>query len=458
MTHRQRPHSGTVTLGDDDQSGGMKAASSDDQIIAIVNGQIITARDVDDRARLFVLSTGLPVTDQVFRRMRGQIVHQMIDERLKMQEMLQRQVLVSPREISDAIAGIEQRNGMSPNMLRNKLAEDGMSLTTLVDQLRVQIGWMQVLRMNLGPASRVTPQQIAQREKGLQKDAGKAQYFMSEVFIPVLDALHDQPERTFTETIIAELRKGAPFPLVAAQFSQDPSALEGGSLGWVEEDRLDPEVVDVIRQMPDQAISNPIRVPGGFVIATVHQRRTVGKQMATVLNLRQVFFPFTEPLNPQMPTAKQRDALQGAIHLMQTAHDCKTMETVNAQQGTVRPSNPGLQVESQLQPAIKAILGKLPLNRATRPMVSPSGIVVLMVCSREQRNLAQQSPGQVADQMMSERIEQAAQQLQRSLERRAVITVRKAGQRLASQGQAKTPNTSAHGRGASPRAHHRSHS
>ena len=44
----------------------------------------------------------------------------------------------------------------------------------------------------------------------------------------------------FAETVITELRKGAPFPVVAAQFSQTQTALQGGDLGWVQPNQLDP--------------------------------------------------------------------------------------------------------------------------------------------------------------------------------------------------------------------------
>nr|WP_241664078.1 peptidylprolyl isomerase [Oecophyllibacter saccharovorans] len=409
-------------------------AVTEDEIIAVVNGQILTERDVDDRARLFVQSTGLPISTDVMNRMRGQILHQLIDERLKLQEILRRHINIPPEQIAATISTIEQRNGMPPNTLRNRLKADGISLTTLIDQIRVQIGWMQVLRMELGPRNRVTAQQIAQREQAIQSETGRPQYFMSEIFIPVKNPLHDQVELAFTQTIINQLRNGAPFPIVAAQFSQDQTALEGGSLGWTQEDRLDPAVVAIVRQMPDRAISNPIKVPGGYVIATVHQRRTVGKQMGTLMEMRQVFFPFATPLNPQNPTEQQQVTLQKALHAEQTLHSCAEMEALNKSLGEVHTSNPGTQVQERLPPQMAPLLTNLPLNKPTKPLVSPDGITLLMVCSRSQRNLALQTPGQIADQLMSERIEQNARQLQRTLERQSVIQIRPAGKKLLSHG------------------------
>ncbi|WP_041242731.1 peptidylprolyl isomerase [Gluconobacter oxydans] len=402
------------------------AKPPEDQILAVINGQVLTQRDVDNRAKLFVLSTGLPISPEIMNRMRGQIIHQLIDERLKTQEILKLHINVEPDQIAGAISNIEQRNGMPKNALRDRLASDGVSLTTLIDQIRVQIGWMQVLREKLGEEGRVTATQISQREQALQAEQGRPQYFMSEIFVPVADPRHDENELAFTKTIISQLREGAPFPIVAAQFSQAQSALDGGSMGWVQEDNLDPQVVNIVRQMPIGAISNPIQVAGGFVIATVQSKRVVGKQMGTLLDLRQAFFPFDAPLNPQNPTEQQRAALQKATTAVQTVHSCDAMEALNKSLGEKRPSNPGSQILERLMPQMKAVLEALPPNKVSRPLVSMDGIALLMVCNRQQKNLAQQSPSEIADQLMNERVEQASRQLQRDLQRRAIIEMRPA--------------------------------
>ncbi|MXV44777.1 peptidylprolyl isomerase [Saccharibacter sp. 17.LH.SD] len=415
-------------------SSDVGASDEKDQIIAVINGQILTQHDVEDRARLFVRSTGLPISPSVMQRMRVQIIHQLINERLKMQEILRRHINIEPEQIAQAISNIEARNGMPPNALRNRLKADGVSLTTLIDQIRVQLGWMQVLREELGPRSRVTPEQITQRENALQAEAGRPQYMMSQIFVPVADPRHDEAELAFTQTIIKQLRDGAPFPIVAAQFSQDQSALEGGSRGWVQEDSLEPEVLAIVRQMPIGAISNPIKVPGGFVIATVHARRTVGKQLGTIVSLRQAFFPFTSPLNPADPTDQQKLTLQRATSAAQSLHGCDAIEALNRSLGDKRPSNPGLQIMEHLAPQMKSIVEKLPIGRSSHPLIATDGIALLMVCSKEQRNLAQQSPGQIADQLMNERVEQASQQLQRALQRHAVIQMRPAAKTVLSHG------------------------
>ena len=56
-----------------------------------------------NRGRLFALSTGLPVTPEVLERLRPQVARQLVDERLRLQEVQRRKISVSDREIAEAI-------------------------------------------------------------------------------------------------------------------------------------------------------------------------------------------------------------------------------------------------------------------------------------------------------------------------------------------------------------------
>ncbi|WP_395496163.1 peptidylprolyl isomerase [Acetobacter sp. KSO5] len=421
------PHTHTgQTQAASASSTQVKAPLPDDTIIAVVNSIPLTTRDVNNRGKLFALSTGLPVNDELMQRLRPQIIRQLIDERLRTQEILSRHINTPPEQIAAAIAGIERRNGMPENALRDRLAQDGVSLTTLIDQIRVQIGWVQVLRQELGARGRVSAKEIAQREDALKRQDGRTEYNLSEIFVKVEDPRHAEEELAFTNTVIQELRKGAPFPIVAAQFSQSQTALDGGSMGWVQEDELDPAVIDMIKQMPvgAGAISNPIKVPGGFVIITVNGKRIIGHQPGHVISIRQAFLPFDAELNPEHITPQQQQTLQKAVKIAQTVHSCDEVAAINQQNGERRPSDPGeLQLE-RMNPQMRGLLESLPLNKVSRPLVSTDGIDLIMVCSKKEKNFADRSPSEIADQLMNERVEQTARQLDSDLHRKAMIDMR----------------------------------
>jgi peptidyl-prolyl cis-trans isomerase SurA len=294
--------------------------------------------------------------------------------------------------------------------------------------VRVQLGWTQVLRQQLGPSANISNSEIQEQQQLLQQQTGKPEYRVGEIFIAIEDPANAADAQRFAETVIGQLRAGAPFPVVAAQFSQSQTALQGGDSGWVQPNQLDPEVARVAQDMPVGAVSNPIPVPGGISIITMRGKREIGRDFATMVSIRQVFLPFTSALNPNEPTAQQRQALEKAKSLSASVHSCEAMEAANRAANSPRPANPGdIRLENVNPPQVRQMLANLPLDHASQPLVAPDGIAILIVCSREQKNLAQLTPDEIRARLLSDRVELASRQLQRDLRRKANIELRTNG-------------------------------
>ncbi|HEY8290771.1 MAG TPA: peptidylprolyl isomerase [Acetobacteraceae bacterium] len=400
------------------------------RIAAVVNGDVISEADIANRARLFAISTGLPLSQDVTDRLRPQILRELIDERLRVQEAQKRKIVVSDAQIADAIKQIEIHNGMQPGALRQKLASDGVSNRTLIDQIRAQLAWTQILRQAAADKVNVTEADVKEQQRLKSQEIGKTEYRVGEIFIPVDNPANHADAERFAETVIKQLRAGAPFPMVAAQFSQTQSALEGGALGWVQPNQLDPAVAQIVTAMPVGAISNPVSVPGGLSIVNLQAKREIGRDMATVVSLRQAFFAFSTPLaDPQNPTEQQRQALAKAHAAIAAVHSCADMEAyAKANNPPNRPADPGeIRVEGVNPPAFRQLLTTQPLGKPTEPLVSRDGIAVVTVCSRDQKNLGELNADDIQHQLINERLEMISSQMMRDLHRNANIDMRDRG-------------------------------
>ena len=403
----------------------LQAAAQESRIVAVVNGDIVTSADIDGRRRLFAITSGIPASPQVLDRLTPQITRLLIDERLRFQEVQRRRSVIPDEDIAAAIADLERRNTMQPGGLVAQLREAGVPPRVLYDQLRVQIGWNRLLRALLGRQATPTDDEVNDWIANQRARTGQPEYLVSEIFIPLDDPGEEADVRRFVNDIVGQLRGGSPFPIVATQFSQAQSALQGGDMGWVGTEALDPEVARIVTQMPPGAISGAIRVPGGFQIVALRQRREVGRDESTILSMRQVFFPFTSALNPDAPTQQQVQQLERARALAAAARSCEQMEAAARTSGSDRPADPGQVREEQLNPpALRTLIASLAPRQASQPIVAPDGIAVIMVCSRERRNEAEVTPAMARAQIVRERAELLSRQTQRDLRRRAQIEQR----------------------------------
>jgi peptidyl-prolyl cis-trans isomerase SurA len=400
------------------------AGGSVNTIVAVVNGDVVTRSEIESRRRLLALSAG--VSGDAGAQGGDQILRLLIDERLRIQELSRRRIAVTDQDIANSVANIESRNGLPPGGVVQNLRRAGIEPRVLYDQIRAQIGWARLLRGMLGEQANVSDAEVNEFLNAQRARLGEPEFLISEIFIPVENPGQEAQVRRFVTDVIQRLRQGVPFAMVAAQFSQSQTAIQGGAMDWMTADRFDAEVATILRQMPEGAISNPIRVPGGFEIVMLRDKRVSGRDMATLLTMRQVFLPFEGQVNPQAPTAQQLAQLQRAQALSDQARGCEAMDV--AARGSPRPADPGpVRLDNINPPELRDLVASLPIGRASQPIISVDGALLFMVCAKETRNLAEANPQQARDILLRDRIELLSRQLQRDLRRRAQIETRTGG-------------------------------
>jgi peptidyl-prolyl cis-trans isomerase SurA len=372
----------------------------------------------------------MPMSADVVDRLRPQILRQLIDERLRVQEAQKRKIVVPDAQIAAAIKDIEARNNLPPGALRAKLASDGVSALTLIDQIRAQLAWSQILRQVAGDQIHVSDAEVREQQRLQAQMTGQPEYRIGEIFIPIDNPKNAADATRFADTVIKELRAGAAFPIVAAQFSQTQTALEGGEVGWVQPNQLDPGVAQIVPQMPVGAISNPIPVPGGLSIVSLQAKREIGRDMANIATIRQAFFAFTAPLtDPQNPTDQQKAVLAKAHAAIAAVHSCDQMDTyAKANNSPDHPADPGqIRIEGVNPPAFRQLLMTQPLGKPTEPLVSRDGIAVITVCTREEKNVSAVTEKDIANRLFNEKLEMISSQLLRELHHKANIEMRQGG-------------------------------
>jgi peptidyl-prolyl cis-trans isomerase SurA len=399
------------------------AAAQEVRVAAVVNGQAITSADVESRTRLVLNTIGQPPTPDALGRLRPQVLRALIDERLRLQEVQRRRILVTDREVADQIGRIEQRVGAPPGGLARQMQASGIDPRTLYDQLRSQIGWFRVVRQQLGTQAEIQPAEIDEQLRAIKEATGQSEFLLSEILLPIDDPSQEAEVNRTAEQIISRLRQGAPFPPIAVQFSQGVSAQEGGDLGWVRADQVDPEIAAVAAAMPLGAITNPIRTIGGLAIILKRGQREIGRETANILEVRQAFLPFDGPVDPQNITPAQRAVIDRANRLAGEIKSCAAMEEASMMLRSTRPADPGEIRVDLLPPQLRARLGNLGVNQTT-VIAAMDGVAALIVCAKRTETVGIPPREQVAAILLRDRQDLLSRQILRELRRRAAIDVR----------------------------------
>ena len=83
-----------------------------DRIAVVVNEDLVTVQDLEQRVSMAILSSGLADGIEVRRRVTPQVLHRLVDEKLQLQEAERLKLSISDAELDKGVASIEQQNHM----------------------------------------------------------------------------------------------------------------------------------------------------------------------------------------------------------------------------------------------------------------------------------------------------------------------------------------------------------
>ncbi|MEQ8344856.1 MAG: peptidylprolyl isomerase [Sneathiellaceae bacterium] len=392
------------------------------RIMAVVNDRVISAHDMELRLDLIVRSANLPDTEDARKNLRPQVLRSLIDEQLQLQEAERRGIVVSEEEMQNSFAALERNNNMPPGSLDKQLAERGIEKSAVAAQVEAEIAWGKLLRQQVLPRIQISDAQVQNEIKRWRSLEGQTEYHLAEILL--IPDTPDDFDRAgeVAGTLVEDMRKGARFSVTAQQFSQGPTAAAGGDIGWVDADSLLKEVRDVVERMPVGAVTDPIRIPGGWTIVFLRNKRTIGATDGA--NATYGLAQLAWPAPPQMP-AGERAALIKRVEAVRNQIDgCGNVEEV-AKAANVPEAGPLGQVRAvDLPPLFRTVLQPLGVGEVTEPVDNGQGIVLLVVCERTDAEEQRLDPEKVRERLANERIGLQARRYLRDLRRDALIEIR----------------------------------
>lgn len=405
------------------------AQQASEGIAAVVNSEAISAYDLRNRLDLVITTSNLPDQPQVRQRILPQVLRNLIDEHLKLQEAKRLGIKISKDDIQQRIHDIEQRNNMPPGGMSNFLANSGIDKATLEYQIRADLAWADVIRKIYGPQVSISDSEIDNAIAKIDENAGKPEYRVYEIFLPIDDPKNERDVTQLAHRLVQQLHQGASFTALARNFSQKPSAAQGGDLGWVRPQELGEKLAPVVKQMQPGQLAGPIRTDDGFHILLLRDQRTAPSMSGpddsgVKVSLYQLHLGVAKNASP----ADVADAKARAKKLAASAKTCTQFKQVAAKNGSSLSGDLGTVQLSNLPDNLRNQVGGLAKNQTTEPMRTADGVIVIMVCDRtggkSAKDAAQERRARVRAQLLNERLTARAHQHLRDLRRAAFIDVR----------------------------------
>lgn len=399
-------------------------AQTSHRIAAVVNDDMISAYDLDARTGLVIFFARLEDSPDVRRRIRGSVLRSLVDERLKLQEARRSRISVSQKDIDQELADFARRQNLSRGALERILRDRGISVNTLLAQLRAEVAWARFVGRRFAPRVQIGNEEVQDELDQLKARQGQTEYRLAEIVLAVDRPRDEARIREAAARLGAQIQRGARLPALARQFSQSATAAVGGDLGWVNRSALDEELRAIVPQMERGAVSDPIRTVDGYRIVRLVDRRKVAQsdEDDVVVSLRRLLIPF--PAEAGGDAARKLAARARSV--FEGTNGCDDFAGRAQAAGVPAPSGVAKLALRELAAPIRRIVRGLEVGAASAPLPVREGVVVLAVCARETAGSDRGLPDRdaIADRLLQRRLALLARRHLRDARLSAVIDVR----------------------------------
>jgi peptidyl-prolyl cis-trans isomerase SurA len=134
-------------------------------VVLIVNGEVITDYDIDQRTKFNTLSTHKTPARQ-------EVIEELIDEKLKVQIARRYKLDITDSDVDSSYGDMARRMHLSADQLTQTLAQNGIDAKTLKARVRADLNWQYIIRGKFQSSLQVSEKSVLDEIETQKKSDG----------------------------------------------------------------------------------------------------------------------------------------------------------------------------------------------------------------------------------------------------------------------------------------------
>ncbi|MBF0626267.1 MAG: peptidylprolyl isomerase [Magnetococcales bacterium] len=289
-----------------------------DGIAAVAEGEIITLSEVDRMANPLLQRLRADGGNPDPERVRRRVLDELILVRLQESKAAKLGIKVTPADIDQVMTDMARKNGLTPAEFPGALRMQGIAPDQYREEIRQKLLQSRLVRQVIHPMVIVTQEDLRDLQRTTREPTrGPEEVRLGHILLAVnenLSAAEVDKLRERAQWLVQQLQGGASLADLASQYSDDPSALKEGDMGWFKRDDLLPAIETAVFGQPRGAVVGPVRSAQGlhvFKILELGKGIPVSDPTVAEVQARHILIKLPPSPSPdQLDKARQRiDAL-----------------------------------------------------------------------------------------------------------------------------------------------------
>lgn len=250
----------------------LPVAAKETNIVIKVNNEIITNIDIENEIRYLVaLNNELKETsEEILKNLAKQSV---IKEKIKKKEVSKYFKFNSSQEYLDTIIK-DYYTKLGIDSLENfkiYLQEYDLRLDVVKNKIEIELLWNQLIGRKYQDQININKKDLENKvEEYLKENELTKEFNLSEIVFQIKNDNEVIKKKLIKKDIV---EKG--FKSAANIYSISESSKFGGELGWIKSNQLSNKILDILTDLSIDEISEPIKIPNGYMILKINDIREV---------------------------------------------------------------------------------------------------------------------------------------------------------------------------------------
>lgn len=360
-------------------------ARSVDRIVAIVNTEVITERELAVRTeairkRIQREGGALPPEDLL----REQVLEKLVSDSARLQAARSVGITIDEATIDRTLSRIAADAGRSPAEFQKGLVADGIPLEVFRQELAVELAMNRIRERDVDPRIQVSEAEVdAWLEE--QKTAAP-QINLAQILIPVPEGASAEQQTRAAELaarIARGARSGADFGRIIASYTAAGERVSGGVMGLRPIDMIPELFEQAVRGVAAGESSDVVRSPVGFHILRVIERRGASATMAAPVRQTRArhILARVDAVNPETEVQRRLAEVRGRIQAGAVSF-AEMARQYSADGSASQGGELGWLYAGDTVPEFESAMNALQPGEISEPVRSPFGFHLIEVLER----------------------------------------------------------------------------
>ena len=400
-----------------------------DRIVAVVNKEVITASELQERvgfAERELSRQGTPLPDR--RLLERQVLERLILDKAQLQLATEGSIRIDNLQLDRAIERIAENNNLTLATFRQAIERDGVQFDRFREEVRRQIVLQRLREREVDERIEVSETEIdLYLEENKSAGAERAEYNVAHIVVRLPEQASPEriaQARSRAEKARDEARAGGDFARLAASYSDSADALQGGLMGWRAAERLPELYSAALQTMKPGEVSDVLRSPGGFHLLRLLDRRGAGAGRSVVQTLARHILIKTSEVVSEAEARRRLTELRERI-VTGGADFAEIARLNSADASAAQGGNLGWIFPGDTVPEFERAMDALKPGEISQPVKSPFGWHLVQALERRTGGLPAERLRFLARQALRERkSDEAYQDWLRQLRDRTYVEIR----------------------------------